>query len=221
MALSSMFRKSAPPAHPARTALEEHKRRGVELQRSIADKQALQAPLNAAIGRLSDLGQQLDVLAREEARRGTVAPEKAALQQSYKAAEAYVQRLRASDYGVTAADLHQQKAEHDAKTHGLVRDAAIEELLAMASEFRELEEQFRAFHKRVYARLGLLDPAYGFGTFGSLFISRPLDPSDPSKPHPAYARGPTDHYQAGLARDQELWAMDAAVDACKRELLAD
>jgi hypothetical protein len=223
MALFNLAKKPQAPAQPARDAWEVHKRRGVELQRDLAAKQASQSALTAAIARQSAIVSRLAEIATEETNTGIASSEKGKLQAQYNATSEEIKRLLGSDTAESLkaqiAELDARKTAHDALNEGFVRDVALEEVLEMAPEFLQLEEKFRAFHKRVFTRLGVLQHStYGYNTFGSLHISRPLDPSDTNKVHPLYARGPRDHWQAKLAKDAEERAMDAEVAAYKDEL---
>jgi hypothetical protein len=106
-------------------------------------------------------------------------------------------------------------------TPQLVHAAAVEEMAALATEFRAAEESLRAIHFKVFTRAALADRLamtehlgvfQGVSAFGDLQITRPK--------HDAFRRGSADPWTAQQEFNAEVKALDVAADKLHRELLA-
>lgn len=105
-------------------------------------------------------------------------------------------------------------------TPQLVHAATVEEMVALASEFRAAEEALRAVHFKVFTRTALADQLamtehlgtfQGVSAFGDLQITRPN--------HNAFRRGSADPWTRQQEFNAEVKALDAAADELHRALL--
>lgn len=236
----SLFNKShseAAPGKPARAALDDNRRAisalnekresvnekdnaALKKQEALAASTAQPAELRAAIDKAladalyadappPDLSEQRRALADAERKHESHAAEARAL--------TAVRNRYAADRARFTDEI---KALQD-QTPRLVHAAAVEEMAALASEFRAAEEAMRDIHFKVFARVALADQLamsehlgvfQGVSAFGDLQITRPN--------HEAFRRGSADPWTAQQEFNAEVKALDLAGDQLYRKLLS-
>jgi hypothetical protein len=236
----SAFKKPAPPAaSPARAAfraqMAAHRAKERQRLKVLAQDAATaghREASDAAIARVATLRAAIDQAIADSVYGDGAAPDLDARRRELAEAEAEAERLapiaRVAEIGhrrftSQAAELTREVQALSAPIPRLLHAALFDDALdELAAEFREKEEAFREVHRRVFIRalaadkLAMVHQLSVFrdsGTYLALHISAPS--------HPAYQRGPADGWQAKLARDADVQALDAEADALINQMLTE
>jgi hypothetical protein len=228
MALLNFKAKPAAPAHSAADAFAEHQRLGRVLQQQrLNESSELLAATNAgqrATTEVQAIIDQVDSLIKGGGDQNVEIDDRkiAALELRKRRLEAHGRdaEKRRIEVERKIKDLRTQAQEHEIRTPVLQHAALIEELVALAPEFRAAEEALRAIHFKVFVRVALSDQLamgnslgifFGWGMFGALHLSRP--------DHPAFQRYSPDPSTAQQEREAELRALDAATAELNHKML--
>jgi len=225
-----------PSAKPARAALQDNLNMIAALRTKdhavVAKDEAArvkQQSVSAAAAQVAVLRAAIDKLIADALYAEVPVPDlseqRRALTDAERRHEGYVAEARAvtAVRGRYAADRTRMTDEIKALqnlTPQLVHAAAVEEMTALASEFRAAEEALRAVHFKVFTRAALADQLamsehigafQGVGFYGDLVISRPN--------HEAFRRGSADPWTRQQEFNAEVKALDVAADQLHRALL--
>jgi hypothetical protein len=220
-----LLRKTAEPAQPHAAALSEHNREGDAMLERILAETARSAPYRLAEERVTALKAKLADKLEARDFRGSIAPLGDDQRELIDAEHARDQLRPSGDL----AALQAQRNQHAEKTEPLMREAAAEELIALAPAFMAAEAALLAIQLRVFAAAGLCDQIslsrhtglfFGYGEYGRTYVARPLNPADQSQAHPAFRRYPSAPEAAQAARDAEGRELDKAIDNLRAKLLA-
>jgi hypothetical protein len=239
MHISILQKKPEPPVASANAARTELKDRLRAIAALLQQRQAVADKDTAALSKLdgakraaakvaeirADIDRALADALYAEAEPPDLSTQRAALAEAERnsadrAADARAIEAVRGRYAADVTKLNDQLRALQEQTPRLVHAAAVEEMVALAPEFRAAEEALRAVHFKVFTRAALADQLamsermgvfQGVGLFGDLNVTRPN--------HEAFRRGSADAWTRQQEHNNECKAVDVAADQLHRSLL--